>query len=199
METQPNHEDREARDLAHRYDALIAEKDREAAALREQRAEIERRFHVKLAEERAQAAEAAAEERRQLDGEMVEASEAMFSAIERSQRHFEAAVDAFNEAIEANGRVRSIGRRIAPTEKLPLGLALAEMVARFGGRISSTLRSVKIPGMVGPPPRLGILELPAEPVSPKGDAAQGSPGWRAREERVQVSAINHILAHGRGE
>jgi hypothetical protein len=72
----------------------------------------------------------------------------------------------------------------------------ADLVYRFGGRISAMLRRTVIPGQLGSPQRLGPLDLPAEALIPKGDTSTEY-DWRQREERTQLSAINQILAHGR--
>jgi hypothetical protein len=198
MEQQPQ-PNSDARRLAHEADALIAERERELAELREKREEIERHFHIAEAEQRAADARAAAEERHRLDAELTEAAEAMFAAIEQAQLHFQAAVDNVTAAIAANGRVRSIGREIAPHDKLSIGLALPDFVFRFGGRISAALRQVKVPGTLGTS-RLGPLDLPegGEFLAPKGDMSSAY-DWRRDEERRQGHAINALLQHGRVE
>jgi hypothetical protein len=198
MEQQPQ-PNSDARRLAHEADALIAERERELAELREKREEIERHFHIAEAEQRAADARAAAEERHRLDTELTEAAEAMFVAVEQAQMHIGAAVDAVNAAIAANGRVRAIGQQIVPHAKLPMGVALPDFVYRFGGRISAALRQIKVPGALGTS-RLGPLDLPegGEFLAPKGDMSSAY-DWRRDEERRQVHAINALLQHGRVE
>jgi hypothetical protein len=198
METQqPNSGGDDAKRLAHEVDALIASREAELRELRERRADVERAFRVKATEDAEARARAAVEERRALDAELTEAAEEMFAAVALSQHHYQAAVEATNTAIRANGRVRHIAQRIAPEAKVPIGLALPDFVYRFGGRISAMLRQVKIPGQLGTV-RMGPLELPqgGEFLPPKGDMASGY-DWREREERAQASAINELLAHGR--
>lgn len=187
-----------AAEVVRAADELMAEHGRKLAELKAKRDAIDAKFSV-TAREAAEAREREdAEARAALVAQLNAAAAAYYDRTDRAEEALAAFVLHVTEAVAAHAEMRRVAHQLARGAKVPMAFDPRAMIGRLGGRVGGMLRKIRVPDQ-GITVRLGPLQLPEEPASPRMPPPGEAPvvlSWREKEQAALGDAVAQVAAHG---